>query len=37
MDAKEFAANVMLALPYTPNDQQVAVIAALSRFCSPEP
>lgn len=37
MDAKEFAANVMLALPYTPNDQQVAVIAALSRFCSPAP
>lgn len=37
MDAKEFAANVLLALPYTPNDQQVAVIAALSRFCSPAP
>lgn len=37
MDAKEFAANVMLALPYTPNDQQVAVIAALARFCSPAP
>lgn len=37
MDAKEFAANVLLALPYTPNDQQVAVIAALARFCSPAP
>lgn len=37
MDAKEFAANVMLALPYEPNDQQVAVIAALARFCAPAP
>lgn len=37
MDAKEFAAKVMLALPYRPNDQQVAVIAALARFCSPAP
>lgn len=37
MDAKEFAANVLLALPYTPNDQQVAVIAALARFCAPAP
>ena len=37
MDAKEFAANVLTALPYTANDQQVAVIAALSRFCSPAP
>ena len=35
MDAKEFAARVMLALPYDPNDQQVAVIAALARFCAP--
>lgn len=37
MDAREFAANVMLALPYEPNDQQVAVIAALARFCAPAP
>lgn len=37
MNVKEFAANVMLALPYEPNDQQVAVIAALARFCSPAP
>lgn len=37
MDAKEFAANVVLNLPYEPNDQQVAVIAALARFCSPAP
>lgn len=35
MDDKQFAAQVMLNLPYEPNDQQVAVIAALSRFCSP--
>lgn len=35
MNVKEFAANVMLALPYEPNDQQVAVIAALARFCAP--
>lgn len=35
MDAKEFAANIMLALPYEPNNQQVAVIAALARFCAP--
>lgn len=35
MNDKEFAARVLLALPYTPNDQQVAVIAALSRFCAP--
>lgn len=37
MDAKEFAANVLTSLPYTANDQQVAMIAALSRFCSPAP
>ncbi len=35
MNVNEFAANVMLALPYEPNDQQVAVIAALARFCAP--
>lgn len=27
----------MLALPYTPNDQQVAVIASLARFCEAAP
>ena len=37
MDANEFAANVLLALPYEANDQQVAVVAALSRFCAPVP
>ena len=34
MDDKEFAAEVLLALPYRANDQQVAVVAALSRFCA---
>lgn len=37
MDAKEFAANVLMALPYEANDQQVAVVAALARFCAPAP
>lgn len=32
MTSQEFAAEVLLALPYRANDQQVAVIAALSRF-----
>lgn len=32
MDAKIFAAEVLTALPYTANDQQVAVVAAMSRF-----
>ena len=32
MNAKEFAAEVLTALPYTANDQQVAVVAALARF-----
>ncbi len=36
MDAREFAANTLLALPYTANDQQVQVVAALSRFLHPE-
>lgn len=31
---KEFAAEVLLRLPYTPNDQQVQVVAALARFCA---
>ncbi len=35
MDAKEFAAEVLLALPYEANEQQVAVVAALARFCNP--
>lgn len=35
MDAKEFAAEVLLALPYEANEQQVAVVAALARFCEP--
>lgn len=34
MDDKEFAAEVLMALPYRANDQQVAVVAALSRFCA---
>ncbi len=33
MDDKEFAAEVLLALPYRANDQQVAVVAAMARFC----
>ena len=33
MDAKTFAAETMLSLPYNPNDQQVQVIAALASFC----
>lgn len=32
MDAKTFAAEVLTALPYSANDQQVAVVAAMSRF-----
>ncbi len=36
MDTREFAANTLLALPYTANDQQVQVVAALSRFLHPE-
>lgn len=33
MDSTQFAAEVLLALPYRANDQQVQVVAALSRFC----
>ena len=36
MDAKTFAAEVLTALPYTANDQQVAVVAAMSRFVRSE-
>ncbi len=35
MDELTFAKKVLLKLPYTPNDQQVQLIAALARFCSP--
>lgn len=34
MDVLEFANLVVENLPYSPTDQQVEVIAALSRFCS---
>lgn len=34
MNDKEFAAEVLLALPYRANDQQVAVVAAMARFCT---
>lgn len=37
MDAKTFAAEVLTALPYTANDQQVAVVAAMSRFVMAPP
>ncbi|MCM1066712.1 MAG: AAA family ATPase [Muribaculaceae bacterium] len=36
MEALEFAAEVLAALPYEANEQQVAVVAALARFCMPE-
>lgn len=32
MTDREFAAQVLAALPYTANDQQVAVVAAMARF-----
>ena len=35
MDALEFAERIVLILPYDPNEQQVQLIAALARFCSP--
>lgn len=34
MDVMEFANTILQNLPYNPTDQQVEVIAALSRFCS---
>lgn len=37
MTPDDFAAEVLAALPYTANDQQVAVVGALARFCDPEP
>ena len=36
MDAGKFAAEVLAALPYRANDQQVQVVAALARFCMPD-
>lgn len=35
MDALEFAERIALNLPYEPNEQQIQLIAALARFCSP--
>ena len=35
MNIDEFAESILLNLPYVPNDQQVQLIAALARFCSP--
>ncbi len=37
MDDRQFAAEVLTALPYVANEQQVAVVAALARFCNPQP
>lgn len=34
MDTNEFAERIFLNLPYSPNDQQIQLIAALARFCS---
>lgn len=36
MDATEFALRVTDNLPYEPNGQQIGLIAALARFCSPQ-
>ena len=36
MDTREFAERIFLNLPYSPNDQQIQLIAALARFCSGE-
>lgn len=35
MTVNEFAERIYLNLPYDPNDQQIQLIAALARFCSP--
>lgn len=35
MDVTEFAERIYLNLPYDPNEQQIELIAALARFCSP--
>lgn len=34
MDTNEFAERIFLNLPYSPNSQQIQLIAALARFCS---
>lgn len=34
-DITEFAERIYLNLPYSPNEQQIELIAALARFCSP--
>lgn len=36
MDALEFAERIVLNLPYDPNEQQMQLIGALARFCSPK-
>jgi len=36
MNATEFALRVSDNLPYEPNGQQIGLIAALARFCSPQ-
>lgn len=35
MDINEFAERIFLNLPYDPTDQQISLISALARFCSP--
>lgn len=35
MDINDFAERIFLNLPYDPTDQQISLIAALARFCSP--
>ncbi|MDE7025854.1 MAG: AAA family ATPase [Paramuribaculum sp.] len=36
MDLHDFAEQIFLSLPYDPNEQQIQLIAALARFCSPQ-
>lgn len=36
MDFHDFAEQIFLSLPYDPNEQQIELIAALARFCSPQ-
>lgn len=36
MDLHDFAEQIFLNLPYDPNEQQIELIAALARFCSPQ-
>ena len=35
MTAEDFEQEIILNLPYTPNEQQKAVVGALARFCAP--